>query len=67
MYEYKKVMFQLTISNLRTRKIEKSLNDLYAVIVEQANEGWRFVQMIHPYSTNSLCMVVFEKRSDAGP
>lgn len=63
-YVYKKVMYDLTRSNLITRKIEQSMGELYGIIEEQAMEGWRFVQMIHPYSTNSLCMLVFEKRQE---
>lgn len=61
MYKYKKIMFQLTRSNLVTQKIEGSLEEIFAIIEEQAKESWRFVQMIHPYSTHSLCMLVFER------
>lgn len=61
MYKYKKIMYQLTRSNLVTRKIEDSLEEMFATIETQAKEGWRFVQMIHPYSTHSLCMLVFER------
>lgn len=61
MYEYKKVSFNLTPSNLLTKKIEESLDGIFAIIEEHAEEGWRFVQAIHPYTTNSLCMLVFER------
>lgn len=61
MYEYKHVLYRLCMSNLRTRKIQQSLEGIYGIIEEQAREGWRFVQLIHPYSTNTLCMLVFER------
>lgn len=61
MYEYKKVSFNLTSSNLLTKKIEESLDEIFAIIEKNAEEGWRFVQAIHPYTTNSLCMLVFER------
>lgn len=61
MYEYKKVLFNLTPSNLRTKKIEESLDEIFATIEKNAEEGWRFVQAIHPYTTNTLCMLVFER------
>ena len=61
MYEYKKVTFNLTPSNLRTSKIEESLDDLFSIIEKHAAEGWRFVQMIHPYTTSPLSLLVFER------
>lgn len=61
MYEYKKVSFNLTSSNLLTKKIEESLDEIFVIIEKNAEEGWRFVQAIHPYTTNSLCMLVFER------
>lgn len=61
MYEYKKVLFNFTPSNLRTKKIEESLDDIFATIEKNAEEGWRFVQAIHPYTINTLGMLVFER------
>lgn len=61
MHQYKKVFYDLTMSNLRTRRIEASLNEIYDILEEHAKEGWRFVQMIHPYSTHTLCMLIFER------
>lgn len=63
MYTYKKVFFDLTGSNLRTAKLEESLDGLFQAIEQNAQDGWRFVQMIHPYQTNTLCMLVFEKKA----
>lgn len=61
MYEYKKVTFNVTASNLRTKKIEDSLDEMFSTIEKNAKDGWRFVQAIHPYTTNTLCMLVFER------
>lgn len=61
MYEYKKVIFNLTPSNLRTNKVQESLDDMFATIEKNAEEGWRFVQTVHPYTTNTLCMLIFER------
>ncbi|MGL5514509.1 MAG: DUF4177 domain-containing protein [Sporomusa sp.] len=61
MYEYKKVSFELTSSNLRTSKVQESLDELFAIIEKNAEDGWRFVQVVHPYTTNTTCMIVFEK------
>ena len=60
-YEYKKVTFNLTPSNLRTRKIEESLDEMFSIIEQYAEEGWRFVQMIHPYTVNTLTLLIFER------
>lgn len=32
MYEYKKVSFELTFSNLRTSKVQESLDELFVTI-----------------------------------
>lgn len=64
MYEYKKVSFNLTPSNLRTNKIEESCDEMFSVIEANAKEGWRFVQMVHPYSVNTLCMLIFEREAN---
>lgn len=61
MYEYKKVLFDFTRSNLHTKKIQESLDEMFAAIEKNAEEGWRFVQAVHPYTTNTLCMLVFER------
>lgn len=64
MYEYKKVPFELTPSNLRTRKIEENLDEIFEIIESNGREGWRFVQFIHPFDINTLCMLVFERMKD---
>ena len=61
MYEYKKVTFNLTSSNLRTSKIEENLDEMFSIIEKYAEEGWRFVRMIHPYTTTTLSLLVFER------
>lgn len=61
MYEYKKVMFKLTGSNLSAQKIENSLDEMFHLIEDTAKDDWRFVQAIHPYPTNSVCLLVFER------
>ena len=61
MYEYKKVTFNLTSSNLRTSKIEENLDEMFSIIEKYAEEGWRFVQMIHTYTTTTLSLLVFER------
>lgn len=64
MYEYKKVRFELTPSNLSTKKIDDSLNKMYEIIEDNAKDGWRFIQIVHPYPVNNLCMILFEKEKD---
>ena len=63
MHEYKKIIYNFTPSNLRAKKIAENLEEVYGMIEEQAKEGWRFVQLIHPYSTNTVCMLVFEREA----
>lgn len=61
MFEYKKVLYHFTRSNLMTKKIEESLEDLFDQIEKEAIDGWRFVQAIHPYPTNTVCLLIFER------
>lgn len=65
MYEYKKIIYNFTPSNLRAKKIAENLDEVFVMIEEQAKEGWRFVQLIHPYSTNTVCMLVFEREASS--
>lgn len=65
MYEYRKVSFSLTPSNLRTKKIAESLDDIFSIIEKYAEEGWRFVQVVHPYQSTRLCMLIFEREKQS--
>lgn len=48
MYEYKKVLFNFTPSNLRTKKIEESLDEIFATIEKmQKKDGDLFKRYIH--------------------
>lgn len=63
MYEYKKIVYKFTSSTLSSKKVEESLHAMFEIIQENARNGWRFVQAVHPYSTNTVSLLIFEKGS----
>ena len=58
MYEYKKIMFNISTGILINSK--KGFEKMFDVIEEHAKDGWRFIQAIN-YHNDLIYMLIFER------